>query len=225
MKAIMEKNPGLVIHRCSDPAFRPYGRILDGLDTTGILSWMDTKVQTPEAPDYQRSVPGLEDLPGPTGRTWKQWASTRFYGNFPAQLGYVAGKNTKLNALEYHKSSEITIAASDFILLLGKLQDIEGFRTYDPNLVEAFWVERGMAIETYATTLHFAPVMASHGGFQAVIILPLGTNGPLEAVDTSAPGEDGLLWMTNKWLIACPDSRPASRGALVGIPKNREIVI
>ena len=32
------------------------------------------------------------------------------YGELPIQIGYCNGKNYKLNALEYHRSSEIDVA-------------------------------------------------------------------------------------------------------------------
>jgi hypothetical protein len=47
--------------------------------------------------------------------------------------------------------------------------------------------------------------------------LERGTNGPLERVDTAAAGEDGLLWMRNKWLLCHPESPQAAKGAFVGI--------
>ena len=53
------------------------------------------------------------------------------------QIGYCNGSNVKLNALEYHRSSEIDIAVTDLILLLGCQQDIKE-DTYDTALVEAF---------------------------------------------------------------------------------------
>ena len=140
-------------------------------------------------------------------------------------MGWCAGFNQRLNAFEYHKSSEITVAATDLVLLLGRLQDVQDFARFDARNVEGFFLPRGTAVEVYATTLHFAPVMTSPQGFQAVIILPIGTNAPLEKVDTNLPGEEGLLWMTNKWLLACQDSNPAKKGARVGISANIEVVI
>ena len=45
------------------------------------------------------------------------------YGGMPIQVGYCNGTNTKLNCLEYHKDSEINIAADDAVLLVARLQD------------------------------------------------------------------------------------------------------
>ncbi len=211
------------IYSCNDDAFRPYGRVLEGLPTTGLVDWMQAHVNIAEGTQYHRSVGALEDLPGPEALTWKQWASKVFYGSFPAQVGWVAGHSHKLNALEYHKASEITVAATEMVLLLGRLQDVQDYRSYDSTLIQAFRLPAGMAVEIYGTTLHFAPLTHDPAGFQAVIILPLGTNAPLEKVNTQAAGEEGLLWMANKWLIACQDSIPAKRGARVGISSNLEL--
>ena len=58
--------------------------------------------------------------------------------------------NKKLNALEYHRNSEINIAVTDLILLIGCQQDVEPDHTYDTSKVEAFLVPAGTGIEVYA---------------------------------------------------------------------------
>ena len=68
-----------------------------------------------------------------------RWQSEKKdFGGLPIQIGYCNGSNVKLNALEYHRSSEIDIAVTDLILLLGCQQDIKE-DTYDTALVEAFF--------------------------------------------------------------------------------------
>lgn len=52
--------------------------------------------------------------------------SNNIYGGMPIQIGYCNGTNTKLNCLEYHRDSEIDIAADDVVLLLGRQQDAMG---------------------------------------------------------------------------------------------------
>lgn len=49
----------------------------------------------------------------------------------PIQIGYCNGHNSKLNALEYHRDSEINIAATDMILMLGLLTDVNDDYIYD----------------------------------------------------------------------------------------------
>lgn len=53
-----------------------------------------------------------------------------FYGELQIQMGYCNGHNVMLNALEYHRSSEINVAATDVILLVGLVADITDDLTY-----------------------------------------------------------------------------------------------
>ena len=136
------------------------------------------------------------------------------YGGLPIQVGYCNGHNLKLNALEYHRSSEVDIAASDLILLLGRQQDIQEDYTYDTAKVEGFFVPAKTAVELYATTLHYAPCQASEEGFRCVIVLPEGTNHELD-FSVASEGEEKLMTAKNKWLIAHEDAKIG--GAFCGL--------
>ena len=147
---------------------------------------------------YEPSIERLESLP--VFDTLKNVV----FGEIPIQVGYCNGHNTYLNALEYHRSSEINIAATDAILLLGCQQDIKSDFTYETEKVEAFLVPKGCAVEIYATTLHYAPCNADDDGFRVCVVLPKGTNEPLEEEHGSSvaeDGEDAMLAAKNKWLI------------------------
>ena len=63
------------------------------------------------------------------------------FGGLPIQIGYCNGDNHKLNALEYHRSSELDIVQTDLILLLGMQQDIENGDIYDTSKVEMSCVD------------------------------------------------------------------------------------
>ena len=129
----------------------------------------------------------------------------RFFGELPIQIGFCNGTNHLLNALEYHRSSELDIAVTDLILLLGMQQDIKQDFTYDTKNVEAFLLPAGAGVQLYATTLHYAPVSVKDNTFQCVIVLPRETNLELKEVRGNE-GEDRLLAARNKWLIAHPDA-------------------
>ena len=133
-------------------------------------------------------------------------------GGLPVQIGYCNGHNEKLNGLEYHRSSEINIAVTDMILLLGKQQDIESDDTYDTAKVKAFFVPAG-TVEVYATTLHYAPCGVDKKGFRCVVVLPKGTNYPIEQPHLLK--EDKLLAASNKWLLAHEEAKIA--GAFNGL--------
>lgn len=187
------------IKKVTDAAFKKYGRVISYVDVAELVAKLK---ETPIPADvvYEPSVEGLESLPV------KEELSRVIYGEMPIQIGYCNGHNKKLNALEYHRDSEINIAAEDAVLMLGSLQDVEADFTYDTSKVEAFLVSAGTAVEIYATTLHYAPCHVEDGGFQVAVVLPKGTNYELKAAHAKvengkAPNEDALLAAVNKWLI------------------------
>lgn len=195
------------IQNVADAAFGKYGKILEGYDVSRLLKEME---HTPLSKDviYVPSVEELEVLP-----VEKEFRD-RGYGGLPIQIGYCNGDNRQLNALEYHRSSEVNIAVTDMILLIGAQQDIKADYTYDTSFVEAFLVPAGTVVEVYATTLHYAPCTAVGGGFRCVVILPKGTNTKLNRTPEN-DGEDRLLTAKNKWLIAHKDAKIA--GAFNGL--------
>ncbi len=185
------------IKKVTDPEFRKYGKIVEKIDFSGLIRALEEKTPLPEAVVYEPSVEALE------AELVFQLLEGKAYGEMPVQIGYCNGHNHKLNALEYHRSSEINVAATDAILLVGHQQDITPEFTYDTSLVEAFLLPKGTAVEVYATTLHYAPCSVGNQGFRVGIILPRGTNYPLK--DVHAGWEDQLLAATNKWLIGHPE--------------------
>ena len=198
----------MTIQSIYDAAFAPYGKVLEGYDTTALLETLKAVTPVPEGVDYVPSQPELEALP-----IAGQLAANA-YGGMPIQLGWCNGYNTKLNCLEYHRDSELNIGAEDFILLLAREDDVVNGRL-DTAKVKAFKAPAGAVVEVYATSLHYAPCSAAKGaGFQVVIVLPRGTNGPKPAI-TPLNGEDETLWAANKWLLAHADSSEAAQGAPV----------
>lgn len=181
------------IQHVTDASFSKYGRVLSDYPVEKLIEAMK-KTEVPDDVVYVPSVKELEDLD-----EVKKWVQS-FGGGLDWQVGYCNGHNQKLNALEYHRSSEINVAATDLILLIGMEKDITSDLTYDTALAEAFLVPAGTMIEVYATTLHYAPCGVEGKGFQCVVGLPRGTNTDLEETLETA-GEDRLLFAKNKWLI------------------------
>ena len=186
------------IYEVTDQRFRKYGRVLDTPSLTGEvrkeLAEQMEKTPLPADVVYEPSVESLEQTKA------AEILKEEIFGELPIQVGYCNGNNYLLNALEYHRSSEINIATTDLILLLGSEQDVAEDFTYEIDKVEAFLVKAGTAVELYATTLHYAPCNAEASVFRDVIVLPKGTNYPLRACH-DVTGEDKLLAATNKWLI------------------------
>ena len=202
------------IQKVTDPAFRKYGQVLEGYDFAGLIKEMK-HTPVPEDVIYVPSVEELEAL------DIMKDLQNKGYGGLPVQIGYCNGHNKKLNAVEYHRNSEINVAVTDLVLLIGHQQDIEPDHTYDTSKIEAFLVPAGTGIEVYATTLHYAPCHVNEGGFQCVVVLPKGTNTDL-TFQTEKTGEDSLMTAKNKWLIAHEDAKIV--GAFNGL-KGENITI
>ena len=196
----------MLIQKVTDASFTKYGKIITGIDYSDILEAMKA---TP-CPENVVYVPSLDTLEACKSAEDVFYS---MYGGMPYQIGYCNGNNYMLNALEYHRDSEVDIAATDLILLLGMEQDIIDGK-YDTAKVEAFFVPAGTAVEVYGTTLHYAPCNANEGGFECVIILPKNTNTDLEKREPKTE-EDKLLFARNKWLLAHPDA--AEPGMFVGL--------
>lgn len=182
------------IFSVGDERFRKYGKVWDGFECSKILKEME---HTP-LPDDVIYVPSVEEMEVLQEAVEFQ---NRVYGGLPIQIGYCNGNNHKLNALEYHRNSEINIAVTDMILLIGQLADVTPEHTYDTAKVEAFHVPAGTVVEMYETTLHYAPCNVGDNGFKCVVILPKGTNTEIDFV-LPKTGEDSLMTAKNKWLIA-----------------------
>ncbi|WP_297428010.1 DUF4867 family protein [Clostridium sp.] len=199
----------MVIKSVTDKAFKKYGQVLKGYDCAEIIEKMQS-APLPEGVIYEPSIKELEEL------SIAKELQDREYGELPIQIGYCNGNNYMLNAVEYHRSSEINIAVTDLILLIGSQQDIEDDFSYDTAKIEAFKVPAGTIIEVYATTLHYAPCNVTEEGFKCVVVLPKDTNLALEN-KLEKVGEDALLFAKNKWLIGHKDTDLGDQGAFIGL--------
>ncbi|MEI8199099.1 MAG: DUF4867 family protein [Eubacteriales bacterium] len=203
-----------MIYKVEDKQFGKYGKIVEGIDFSGVIAELK-KLPMPEGVIYEPSIKELETLPVQKDLQMKS------YGELPIQIGYCIGHNTLLNAVEYHRSSEINIAASDAILIIGMQQDITDDFTYDTSKMEAFLIREGTAVELYATALHYAPCETSARGFLMAVVLPAGTNDPLEKPHSGL--EDKLITAKNKWLIGHPDAGHAAGTHIGLIGKNLDV--
>lgn len=202
-----------------DPAFAPYGRVLEGCDFSRADEYMLEKTDIPENGNiYVPSVPELEES------ELKSDIENTLYGSMPVQIGFCNGMNTTYNGFEYHKCSEINYAVTPFMLVLGHVWDIRD-NTYDIRSAQVFFVPAGTAIEMYQTTLHLSPCRVCDEGFKDIVILSRGTNTPLEYKKTNADPESVLLLQRNKWVIAHPEREPLiKQGAHPGvIGENKEL--
>ena len=192
-----------------DEAFRPYGRVVEGYPVEGLLKAL---AETPctDTVVYEPRIEALHQAEN------AEAIGEALYGGMPFQFGFCNGVNTKLNCLEFHRDSEFNLGTEDFILLVAKQGEIVDDKL-DTSKVVAFKAPKGVLVECYATTLHYAPCSAKLGqGFRVLIALPAGTNTDYRP-ECPANEMDKMLWARNKWLLAHPESSEAAQGAVVAL--------
>ncbi|MBO4916209.1 MAG: DUF4867 family protein, partial [Oscillospiraceae bacterium] len=168
---------------------------------------------------YTASDPSLEAVGAGDG------LSKLCFGGKPVQVGCCNGHGFTMNAMEYHRCSEVNLTTTGLVLLLAAPEALRDGELDSRDAV-GFYLPPDTAVEIYPMVMHFAPCRISPEGFNCLVALEKGTNMPLESVDTSLPGEDKLLWMTNKWLTCHPDSPQAEKGAYRGIRgENLKLII
>lgn len=204
------------IYEVSSTEFKTYGRVLEGYQNRELIQYIKEKTKIPETGNcYLASVPEMEQTID------AKLIQDSIYGGMPIQIGYCNGKNSTYNGFEYHKGSETIIAVTDFMLVLGHIYDMKD-NTYHVEEAQVFLVRQGQMIEIYQTTLHLSPCKVTKEGFQAVIILPKGTNTPLDVNASKMIDDIGsehkLLLQKNKWVIAHPQREALiAQGAYPGV--------
>ncbi|MGL5427873.1 MAG: DUF4867 family protein [Cetobacterium sp.] len=211
----------LEILSCSSEEFKRYGKVISGYDFNELVQYAEKNTLIP--PSGNIYVGSVEEMEGfaPLFSSLK----SNFYGGMETQIGYCNGNNSFLNGLEYHKSSEINVAVTDLVLLLAKTTEIKESQL-DSSVVKAFLLPRGMAVELYSTTMHFAPCKVSNDGFKCIVILPKETNTDISLEDKDIlTEEDKFLFKRNKWLLVHGDKQDLiAKGAFHGISgENLEI--
>ncbi len=198
-------NPNIRFFDIHSVEFKKYGRVID-TDTHEIVAACDKISRPTTGTEYVMSLPELETL-----SVCKNLKESVF-GGLSAQVGLCHGYNSFLNGLEYHKSSEINIAATPLVLLLGLEYEMNG-NEYSSSAIKAFYLERGDAVEVFSTSMHFCPCQVENDGLSCAVILPEGTNGTLDKEYC-----DRLLFRKNKWLICHEDNRALiEKGVYPGI--------
>ncbi len=189
-----------------DDAFLEFGKVIKGINTTEIVSVAKNFRNPKESSMYLPSEPSFETL------DIAKTIQNDLFGFMPTQVGYCYGYSNFLNATEWHSSSEINIATTDLVLILGQRKDIIDNKI-DSSKFKAFFVPQGTMIEVYATSIHFCPCQVDDNGFGCVVALPKGTNTPLEEQP-----HDKLLFRKNKWILSHVDNKNLiDRGVVAGI--------
>lgn len=213
-------NTDFQIRSLDDPLFKLFGKVLDQKEFSSLIHYMKTSTQMPES---------LNNYIAHDAEFEKALSNKDIYhdvfGDMPLQFGYVNGFNNKLNALEYHKSSEINVAITPLVLMLGLQKDIIN-HSFNSKNVHVFYIPENTAIEIYPSVLHFSPFRVQDQGFKCAVILPYGTNMNFVKPKLSNHEENLYLFKTNKWLFAHKENqRMIQLGAYEGLTgSNYEIL-
>lgn len=206
LKELIQKNPNIEIFDVNSKEFLTFGRVIKGIDIQEIIAEAKKIPNTSSGSNYTPSVETFEKL-AIAGEIKK-----KFFGEMKIQVGYCWGNNNLFNATEWHTSSEINIAVTDLVIIVGNLWDVEN-NTIDISKFKVFYVPSGTVLECYATTLHYGPCEVQNEGFGWIVALPKGTNTELEG-----EYDDKLLWAKNKWLIShVENTELTNQGAIGGV--------
>ncbi len=215
LEELRKINPALEILPITDRAYTRYGRVIEDIDASREIAAARARVRIGSGVVYDPEIPELAEA----GGLYSALTDVH-YGGMPVQLGWCYGRNLSLDALEYHKGSEINVAVSDCVVMLAHYDDIhwEARPWIDSAVVKLFYIPAGTVFEFYAWCLHFAPLhVREKDGFCILVGLPQGTNTPLE-VQPAREGEAIALLSVNKWLFAHPEAEGLIKdGAYVGI--------
>lgn len=213
LNILKEKNPDIKLYSVNEIEFKTFGRVIKDLDTAEIISAAEAIINPETGSAYSPREASFEKL------KISAQIKSEYFGTLPTQIGYCYGHSNFLDAAEWHTSSEINIAVTPLVLILGHIWDIENGKI-DSSRFKAFYLPKGTAVEVYSTTLHFCPCEVEKGGFGCVVGLPLDTNTPLDATP-----DNPLLFRKNKWIIAHEQNMSLiNRGVISGITgENFEI--
>lgn len=212
--ALISANPHLMIHRIDSSRFSQYGTLLPSLCVQELIASQEKLTTIPkEGNIYVASLAELEALPETRNM------ETYFAGQ-PIQVGYCNGRNTSINGAEYHKSPELFIAVTDCLQFLTPFSQLKDFSSVHTNSAELFYFPKGSVALIKERVLHLAPLCVHKEGFKSIIVLPKGTNEPLDKELQKDPSceEDKLLFKQNKWMLAHPARvQLTSQGVVVGL--------
>ena len=207
LENLQAKNPNIEVLSVFSEKYKKFGRVLTMPDAIRdeIIEAAE-KMPVPDWVSYTAENDEFKSLAA------SEYIKNKLFGTLPTQVGYCCGHNSLLNATEWHTSSEINIAVTPLVLILGHRWDIENGKI-NSSKFKAFYLPKGTVTEVYATTLHYTPCQTADSGFGCIVALPEGTNTPL---DTES--NDKLLTAKNKWLLAhTENAAKIKQGAYTGI--------
>lgn len=215
LENLKKQNTDFKVFSVLSDEFEPFGRVINNINENELNTIIKTteKFTMTNGVSYIPSDDELENC------SVSKYIENELFGTLPTQIGYCWGHNSLLNATEWHTSSEVNIAVTPIVLILGDRRDVKNGKI-DSSKFKVFYLPKGTVVEVYATTLHYAPCEVTAEGFGCIVALPKGTNTALET-----KVNDKYITAKNKWLIAHVDNTAKiKQGIFAGITgKNYEI--
>ncbi len=197
---LREANPDKVIYTLEDAEFVSYGAVHPHIRIPKMRAYLYKNREVPDGEYYEPCADDLMQMEEAV--FFKEFA----FGETACQIGYYSGFGGRLNALEYHKCSEVLVEFEPAVLIVGHIWDIKDQKLDSADL-KLFYVPADTCVELYASTLHFAPCMATRAGVRQVVCQSAGTNTDLEHPERlTDDGENRLLYQKNKWVLIHPEA-------------------
>lgn len=198
LEKLQQANPDLEILSVIAPEFSSYGTIHPTVELPEMRRFLYGVEQT----EFEHYVPCEERLMElPEADQFKD----DIFGQVPCQVGWYYGNCNKLNAVEYHKCSEVLYLYGDGVLILGHLWDIKEDRL-NTDTMKVFYVPANTCVELYGTTLHYAPCKAGKAPIMQIVVQSKGTNTPLLKPAEGKEAENRYLLQRNKWVLGHPEA-------------------
>lgn len=196
---IQKLNRELNIKSVFDESFALYGKPISLKTQKPLLNYLDKDTLIPEKGNIY--IPSV-----------KQWEKDYIveelspYFKNEVQIGYCNGQNTLLNALEWHNCDEINVYATDAVLFLATIEDLDENFILDESKIKSFFVPRNTSILLYNTTLHYSPCKVNPSGFKAIIVLEKETNTDIDEeykqlLEKSEDKYKSIVLKKNKYII------------------------
>jgi Domain of unknown function (DUF4867) len=219
---LQQQNPDIEILPVTHKAFTPFGRVLFEAKADQAIEAARKMWKLSDGVGAAASVPQFEadqDLQATIG--------LRVFAEMPVEVGWVFGRNSRLNGIEYHHGSEVHIPLEDCILLVADWREIVWTPepSFDTRHMRAFYVPKGVITELKAWSLHFVPINVSRkAGFCNLFVLPQGTGEPLQYPKSDAP-DYRIMIARNQWLMVHSEATDLVKsGNFIGLTgKNIEI--
>lgn len=182
-----------------DPKFEPFGTAHWDLDASAFVQAMKEafKGQMGATAVYEPQVDALKDAP------LVAQIQEKIYNGQEVQVGWVYGKNSSLDYLEYNGKPVTLVTAEPVVIFLGDKAKLDTTTwKFDTSNATAFFIPANTVVTINAEVLRSAPIRVAEGSGQlTAVILPQGV-----ALEPASPGSgmDQALVANDRWVFALP---------------------